>query len=114
MAYQSVIRRPEGNSAVEIVTNPNIVNGSVLVVPPDNVAFVYINGNISKIYSPGRYDIYTGVSPFFVLFRNIMTQGDPGITCQIFFVNYIQELFQQGGTGNIIFQEKRFGKFGMK
>ncbi len=108
MAYQSVIRRPGGNLAVEVISNACVVDGSILIVPPDNVAFVCISGNVSEPYGPGRHEINTGVSPFFVRFRNLMTQGDPGITCQIFFVNVIQELCEQGGTGNLIFEEKRF------
>lgn len=108
MAFQSVIRRPSGNTAVEIVSNACIVDGSLLIVPPDNIALGCISGEVSEPYGPGRHEIYTGVSPFFVGFRNMMTHGDPGITCQIFFVNTVQELCEQGGTGNIIFEEQRF------
>lgn len=108
MAYQSVIRRPGGNLAVEIISNAYVVDGSILIVPPDNVAFVCISGSVSEPYGPGRYEINTRVNPFFVRFRNLMTHGDPGITCQIFFVNTVQELCEQGGTGNMIFEEKRF------
>jgi len=108
MAYQSVIRRPNGNSAVEIISNASVVDGSILIVPPDNIAFVCISGNVSEPYGPGRYEINTGVSPFFVRFRNLMTHGDSGITCQVFYVNTVQEICEQGGTGNMLFEEKRF------
>lgn len=108
MAYQSIVRCPDGNATVKIISSTSIVNGSILLVPANTVAIVCINGIESEPYYPGRHEIDTGVDPFFVRFRNIMTQGDPGITCQIFFVNIVQELCEQGGTGNMIFEEHRF------
>ena len=108
MTYQSIIRDPGGNWPVRMVSDQRVVNGSILIVPANTVAIVSINGIESDPYYPGRHDIYTGVDPFFVRFRNLMTHGDPGITCQVFYVNTVQELCEQGGTGNIVFQEKRY------
>lgn len=106
--YQRVITDPGGNSLVRLIADGIVVNGSILAVPADSVAFVVINGHISNPYSPGRHTINTGVDPFFVRFRNIMTNGNPGVTCQIFYVNTVKENCSQGGTGNMIFQDSRY------
>lgn len=106
--YQSVIRHPGGTQTVSVISNTAVVNGSLLLVPADTVAFFVCNGHVSEPYMPGRWEIRTGVSPFFVRFRNLMTQGDPGITCQIWWVNTCQENCKSGGTGDLVFQEQRF------
>ena len=106
--YQSVIRDPGGSESVRLITSIMIVDGSILLVPADTYAFVVCNGIVSPPFGSGRYEINTGVSPFFVRFRNMMTAGDPGIICQVFYVNNRHEQVKQGGTGDIIFTEKRF------
>lgn len=106
--YQSVLRDPGGDNIVRILSDTRIVDGSILIVPADTVAFFVCNGQISQKYTSGRYEIRTGVSPFFVRFRNLMTQGDPGISVSVFFVNVKQESFTSMGTGEIVFRESRF------
>lgn len=106
--YQSVIRHPGGTQTISVIASTSVVNGSLLLVPADNVAFFVCNGHVSEPYVPGRWEIRTGVSPFFVRFRNLMTHGDPGITCQVWWVNTCQENCKSGGTGDLIFQEQRF------
>lgn len=106
--YQDIIRDPGGAQVVRLISGATIVNGSVLLVPADTVAFFVLNGHVSEPYVSGRYEIRTGVSPFFVRFRNLMTQGDPGITCQVWYVNTCQEICKTGGTGDLVFQEQRF------
>lgn len=111
--YKSVIRDPSGSSLIRIIpdlSGPNnaIVNGSILVVPPDTSAFVAINGILSKRYNPGQYDIFTGVDPFFVRLRNIMTQGDTGTTVSVYYISTKKSKFLQLGTGEFPFAEHRF------
>lgn len=106
--YQSVIRHQGGTQNVSVIAGITAVNGSVLLVPADTVAFFVCNGHVSEPYMPGRWEIRTGVNPFFVRFRNFMTQGDPGVTCQVWWVNTCQENCKSGGTGDLIFQEQRF------
>ena len=113
MIYQSVIRDPGGNSLVRVVSSVSVVDGSVLIVPADSEAFFVVNGIVSEPYPSGRHTVFTGMSPFFVRLRNMMTNGDMPLTCQVFFVNKFKENTEQGGTGSILFQEKRF-KISMK
>ena len=89
--YQKVIRDPGGDAPIRLLSDELIVNESVLLVPADTEAIFVCNG-----------------SPFFVRFRNFMTRGDPGISCKVFFVNKQKENIEQGGTGNIVFQENRY------
>lgn len=104
--FQSVMRDPEGDCPVRIISNEDLVNGSLLVVPADTVAIFVLNGRVVNVYPPGRYSLYTGVDPFFVRFRNLMTRGDAGITCQVFFVNTRYENVVRDGTGEIIIHAK--------
>lgn len=111
--YQSIIRDPGGNGLIRI--DPDvcgqhsaIVNGSILVVPPGTTAFVAINGTLSRPYGPGRYEIFTGVDPFFVRLRNILTRGDTGTTVSVFFVSTERAKFVRLGTGELPFREHRF------
>lgn len=111
--YQSIIRDPGGNGLIRI--HPDacgqysaIVNGSILIVPPGTTAFVAVNGTLSRPYGPGRYEIFTGVDPFFVRLRNIMTRGDTGTTVSVFFISTERSKFVKLGTGEFPFQENRF------
>lgn len=106
--FQSVITSPDGNGFCKIWSGEAVVNGSLLIVPADSVAFFVINGEVSEAYTPGRHVINTGLSPFFVRFRNLMTAGNPGIECQVFFINTVMENLFQDGTGDIIFLENRY------
>lgn len=106
--YQSVIRDPGGDRLVRIVPDFVCVDGSVLIVPADTAAFFICNGIVSEPYGPGRYTLNTGVGPFFVRLRNIMTNGDPAISVSVFFVATRRETCLQLGTGEILFNERRF------
>lgn len=111
--YQSIIRDPGGNGLIRIQPDvcgqhTAIVNGSILVVPPGTTAFVAINGTLSRPYGPGRYEIFTGVDPFFVRLRNILTRGDTGTTVSVFFVSTERAKFVKLGTGEFPFREHRF------
>lgn len=106
--YQDVICDPGGTKLVRLISRVTVVNGSILLVPADTVAFFVLNGHVSEPYVSGRYEIRTGVSPFFVRFRNFMTQGNPGITCQVWYVNTCHENCRSGGTGDLVFREQRF------
>lgn len=111
--YQTVIRDPGGSDIIRIVpdvcsSRAAVVNGSILLVPAGTIAFVVLNGQISCPYGPGRYELFTGVDPFFVNLRNAMTRGDPGISVSIFYISTRKEKFLQMGTGEIPFCERRF------
>lgn len=111
--YQSIIRDPGGNGLIRIQPDvcgqhSAIVNGSILIVPPGTTAFVAINGSLSRPYGPGRYEIFTGVDPFFVRLRNILTRGDAGATVSVFFVSTERAKFIKLGTGEFPFRERRF------
>lgn len=111
--YQSIIRDPGGNGLIRIQPDvcghhSAIVNGSILIVPPGTTAFVAINGSLSRPYGPGRYAIFTGVDPFFVRLRNILTRGDAGATVSVFFVSTERAKFIKLGTGEFPFRERRF------
>ncbi len=110
--YQSVIRDPGGDGLIRVLPdawgqNP-IVNGSLLLVPPGTVALVNINGLLSRPYGPGRYELFTGVDPFFVRLRNLLTRGDPGTTVSVFFISTEKTVFLRLGTGEFPFREHRF------
>lgn len=111
--YQSVIRDPGGDGLIRIRPDVNgqysaVVNGSVLIVPPGTTAFVAVNGILSHPYDPGRYEIFTGVDPFFVRLRNIMTRGDSGTSVSVFFISTEKVRFYRLGTGEFTFHERRF------
>ena len=111
--YQSIIRDPGGPGLIRIQPDvcgqhSAIVNGSILIVPPGTTAFVAINGTLSRPYGPGRYEIFTGVDPFFVRLRNILTHGDTGTTVSVFFVSTERAKFVKLGTGEFPFREHRF------
>lgn len=111
--YQSIIRDPGGTGLIRIQPDvcgqySAIVNGSILIVPPGTTAFVAINGTLSRPYGPGRYEIFTGVDPFFVRLRNILTHGDTGTTVSVFFVSTERAKFVKLGTDEFPFREHRF------
>ena len=111
--YQSVIRDPGEAGLIRIQPDvcgqySAIVNGSLLIVPPGTTAFVAINGKLSRPYGPGRYEIFTGIDPFFVRLRNILTRGDTGTTVSVFFVSTEKVKFVKLGTGGFPFREHRF------
>ena len=111
--YQSIIRDPGGTGLIRIQPDvcgqySAIVNGSILIVPPGTTALVAINGTLSQPYGPGRYEIFTGVDPFFVRLRNILTRGDAGTTVSVFFVSTERAKFVKLGTGEFPFREHRF------
>ena len=111
--YQSIIRDPGGNGLIRIQPDvcgqhSAIVNGSILIVPPGTTAFVAINGSLSRPYGPGRYEIFTGVDPFFVRLRNVLTRGDAGTTVSVFFISTERAKFIKLGTGEFPFREYRF------
>lgn len=111
--YQSIIRDPGGNGLIRIQPDlcgqhSAIVNGSILIVPPGTTAFVAINGSLSRPYAPGRYEIFTGIDPFFVRLRNVLTRGDVGTTVSVFFVSTERVKFIKLGTGEFPFREYRF------
>lgn len=113
LMYQKVIRDPSGQGLIRIVPvvcddRNAVVDGSILLVPAGTVAFVSINGILSSPYPPGRHSIFTGTSPFFVRFRNIMTHGDAAVSVSVFYISTDKNKFMQLGTGEIPFHEHRF------
>lgn len=111
--YQSVIRDPGGNGLIRIQPDvcgqrSAVVNGSILIVPPGTIAFVAINGILSRPYGPGRYEIFSGVDPFFVRLRNILTRGDTATSVSVFFISTDESKFIKLGTGEFPFKEHRF------
>ncbi len=103
-----VFRDPDGDRIVRVSETTWCTDGSILLVPAGSVAYFVLNGVISEPYGPGRYEIRTGVNPFFTRFRNLMTGGDPGITVNLFYIAVEQETHLQMGSGEILFQDKRF------
>ena len=106
--YQSVITDPGGDRFIRIVPDIRPVDGSVLIVPADTVAYFVFNGQVSEKYAPGKHIIKTGVFPFFVKLRHIMKRGDPAIRVSVFFVSTDIENVCQLGSGEFIFNERRF------
>ena len=106
--YQSVITDPGGDRFIRIVPDIRPVDGSVLIVPADTVAYFVFNGQVSERYGPGRHTIKTGVFPFFVKLRHIMKHGDPAIRVTVFFVSCDIENTCHLGSGEFIFRERRF------
>ena len=85
-----------------------VVNGSLLIVPPGTVAYAAVNGMLSPPYGPGRHELFTGVDPFFVRLRHLMTRGDAGVTVSVFFLSTEKHCFLQLGTGELPLRERRF------
>ena len=114
--YQSVIRDPGGDSLIRIRPDVSsryraVVNGSKLLVSPGTVAVAAIIGTNDmefRSFPPGTYDLFTGVGPFFVRLRNIMTGGDTGTSVSVFFVSTEKAKFMKVGTGQFPFEEHRF------
>lgn len=104
----TIFRDPGGDNIVRVSETTFCTNGSILIVPAGSVAYFVLNGVISEPYGPGRYEINTGVNPFFIRFRNLMTGGDPGITVNVFYVALDMETHLQMGSGEVVFTEKRF------
>ena len=50
----------------------------------------------------------TGVDPFFVRLRNLMTGGEAPVSVTVFFVSTQRTKFMQLGTGPIPFEERRY------
>ncbi len=107
--FLDVIRAPEGNEAMRIVGNIQPADGSVLLVPAGCTAFVVINGHVSDEILPGRYDLKTGVKPFFRRVSNFMTGGDTGIEVSVFFVAKDIYNWTTIGIGEIPFSIRRGG-----
>lgn len=109
--FQSVIRDPGGDGLIRSVPDVcdqyAVVNGSILLVPADTTAYLVLNGSISRPYSPGRYEIFTGVDPFFVRLRNLMHRGDPGISVSVYYVSNRQG-FLKFGTGELMIKDPTF------
>lgn len=106
--YRSIIRDPGGGELVRIVSELQAVDGSVLVVPPDTVAYLVCGGHVSPAYPPGSYRINTGTSPFFVRLQHLMTNGQIPETVSVFFVSQGVETVMQMGTGEMLYQHADF------
>ena len=108
MMHQVIFRDPGGSDPVRIIYNTVCPNGSVLIVPPDTTAFFSCNGVMSEPYLPGSYEINTGLNPFFVRLRNLMTAGDPAIYISVFFVATGRRVTLTAGTGDFVFAESKY------
>ena len=111
--YQTIIRDPGGEGLIRVVSVPcgpgrAVVNGSLLIVPAGTVAYAAVNGMLSPLYGPGRHELFTGVDPFFVRLRHLMTRGDAGVTVSVFFLAVEKHRFLQLGTGELPLRERRF------
>lgn len=103
--FASVFRR-RTKDVVEVIPDNSgpyhaTTDGSLLLVDEGNVAFCRINGLLSPPYSPGRYEILSGVDPFFVRVKNILTRGDTGTSVSIIFVAVDKITNYMGGTGEL-------------
>ena len=106
---QSIITDPGGERVIRIVSGIRPVNGSVLIVPAETIAYFVLNGIVSEPYSPGRHIINTGVNPFFVRISNLMTGGIPAITVSVVFVSPNIVTFSNIGINDLAFTESTFG-----
>lgn len=106
--YRSIIRDPGGDALVRIVSEVQAVDGSVLIVQPDTVAYLVCGGQVSPAYPPGHHTINTGTSPFFVRLQHFMTNGQIPDTVSVFFVSHCIETVMQMGTGEMLYQHPGF------
>lgn len=106
--YRSIIRDPGGDTLVRIVSEVQAVDGSVLIVQPDTVAYLVCGGQVSPAYPPGHHTINTGTSPFFVRLQHLMTNGQIPDTVSVFFVSHCIETVMQMGTGEMLYQHPGF------
>lgn len=111
----SVIRDPGGDSLIRCQGDlcgrgKGVVDGSLLLVPPNTTAYAFCNGVISPAIPPGRYELLnTGIpSPFFHRLKIILTRGDPGTDLRVFFISE-RTKFYKLGTGELLFT-KRLGQ----
>lgn len=77
----------ETGTLIQFSSTRNFPNGTILIVPHGFEALFYLNGKIHESYPPGRYELTTGVSPFFTKLQTWMTQGLPPIDAGVYFVN---------------------------
>lgn len=105
--YQRILQDPGGTQLVRVISDVVVVNGSVLMVPAGCIAFFVCNGEISEPYTHGAWTVNTGLSPFFVRLRNLMTRGKPPLSVSVFFINTQRENFFRMGTGEVLFSEKK-------
>ena len=111
--YLTPIMRSGNNGLIEVTSidsgqNSAVANGSILIVDPGTVALVNISGQLYGPYSPGRYELFTGVDPLFVGLRNALMRGNPATTFSVIFVSVNKTKFVSLGTGEIPFTENRF------
>lgn len=111
--YRRVLRDPGGSSLIRILPDicderTAIVDGSILLVPAGTTGYLSYNGILSPPYPPGRHELATGIDPFFVRLKNIMSRGDTGTSLSVFFISTHKSHFMKLGSGELPFSEKRF------
>ena len=111
--YRRVLRDPGGSSLIRILPDicderTAIVDGSILLVPAGTTDYLSYNGILSPPYPPGRHELATGIDPFFVRLKNIMSRGDTGTSLSVFFISTHKSHFMKLGSGELPFSEKRF------
>jgi membrane protease subunit (stomatin/prohibitin family) len=77
----------ETGTLIQFSSVRNFPNGTILIVPPGFEAIFYLNGKMETSYSAGRYELTTGISPFFTKLQTWMTKGLPPIDAGVYFVN---------------------------
>jgi len=77
-------------------------DGTRLFVPPGWRAYFLLDGAWQAEYSPGSYDLTTGVNPFFRRLQTMMTGGVLPVQAQVWFVNLAASSLVQSSTGELV------------
>ena len=71
----SLIVDPGGNELLRRAANCDVESHSRLVVNPGEGCYILINGEAAYIDEPGRYEIGTGLSPYFKPIQVLISKG---------------------------------------
>lgn len=81
----SLIVDPGGNELLRRAANCDVESHSRLVVNPEEGCYILINGEAAYIDEPGRYEIGTGLSPYFKPIQVLISKGISTYTSTFYF-----------------------------
>lgn len=81
----SLIVDPGGNELLRRAANCDVESHSRLVVNPGEGCYILINGEAAYIDEPGRYEIGTGLSPYFKPIQVLISKGISTYTSTFYF-----------------------------
>lgn len=81
----SLIVDPGGEELLRCAESHDVESHSRLVINPGEGCYILINGKAAYIEKPGRYEVGTGLSPFFKPFQVLLSKGVSTYTSTFYF-----------------------------